>query len=142
MWRRLVVLGGITCLLAGCSAGGAKSAAPTTTTPVGNTQTIIRSGCDHVAQLERQVVEALDSSDPAARLKSVSTGRAWKAVSGIGLAGELVGVSGIYGQLVQDLAALNNGYAAAISGGPTMSLRDALSNVSADCRREGRSTHQ
>jgi hypothetical protein len=95
-----------------------------------------------LSQLTHEVSEALDSSDTAARLKSVGAGSAWRAVSWIGLAGTLVGLSDRYGQLVQDMAALNNGYAAAVSGGPTTSLRDALSNLSADCRREGHTTHQ
>ena len=95
-----------------------------------------------MAQLTHEVLEALDSSDAPARLKSVSTGAARKAVSEMGLAGALAGISGKYGQLVQDEAVLDNGYAAAISGGPTTTLRDALSNLSADCRREGQTTRK
>lgn len=110
--------------------------------PGGNARSAIRFGCQHMGRLTREVSVALDSNDVAARLKSVSTGTAWSAVSWIGLAGTLVGLSGKYGQLVQDLAELNNSYAAALSGGPATSLRDALSNLSADCRRVGQTTHR
>ena len=132
-------------IVAGCSTTSSGEASRSTTVPTGwpaNAQSAIRVGCQHLGQLTDEVSEALDSSDASARLKVVNTGAAWKAVSGIGLAGTLVGLSSKYGHLVQDEAALDNGYAAAISGGPTTSLRDALSNLSADCGREGQTTHQ
>jgi hypothetical protein len=61
-------------------------------------------------------------------------GAAWKAVSGIGLA---AGLSAKYQQFVVDEAVLDNGYAAAISGGPPTSLKGALSKLSTDCHKEG-----
>ena len=77
----------------------------------------------------------MDSSDAAARLKSITSGAAWKAVNGIGLA---AGLSGKYKQFVLDEAVLDTDYAAAISGGPPTSLKGALSKLSTDCRK-GRS---
>jgi hypothetical protein len=70
---------------AGCSNAPVASPAATTTAPIGHTQSAIRDGCQHLAQLEHQVSEALDSSDAAARLKSISSGRAvwpslWQSV--------------------------------------------------------------
>jgi hypothetical protein len=89
--------------------------------------------------LKHQVSEALDSSDAAARLNSISSGAAWKAVSGIGLA---AGLSAKYQQFVVDEAVLDNGYAAAISGGPPTSLKGALSKLSTDCHKEGQTVRQ
>jgi hypothetical protein len=126
-------------VLAGCSNAPVASPAATTTAPIGNTQSAIRAGCQHLAQLKHQVSEALDSSDAAARLNSISSGAAWKAVSGIGLA---AGLSAKYQQFVVDEAVLDNGYAAAISGGPPTSLKGALSKLSTDCHKEGQTVRQ
>ena len=94
----------------------------------------MRAGCQHLAQLMHEVSEALGSGNAAARLKSIASGGAWKAVSGIELA---AGLSGKYRQLVVDGAVLNTAYAAAIRGGPLSPLKDALSKLSTDCKKEG-----
>jgi hypothetical protein len=85
-----------------------------------------------LAQLKREVSEALASGDAAARLKSTTSGAAWKAVSGMGLA---AGLSGKYEQFVIDEAVLDNGYTAAVSGGHPTSLKGALSRLSTDCQK-------
>jgi hypothetical protein len=95
-------------------------------------QLAIEGGCQHLAQLKKEVSEALDSGDPAARRKSTTSGTAGKAVSEMGLA---AGLSGRYQQFVVDETVLNGGYAAAISGGPTTSLTGALPILSTDCQK-------
>jgi hypothetical protein len=105
---------------------------PSSSTPT--PQSAVRTGCQHLQQLKHEVSEALDSSDAAARLKSITSGAAWKAVSVIELA---AGLSGKYRQLVVDGAVLNTAYAAAIRGGPLSPLKDALSKLSTDCQKEG-----
>jgi hypothetical protein len=74
-----------------------------------------------------------------AQLKSMTSGAAWKAVSGIGLA---AGTTRKYHQFVVDGAVLDNGYAAAISGGPTEALSSGLLALSADCQKEGQAAGQ
>jgi hypothetical protein len=104
-----------------------------TSTPSGEkAQLAIEGGCLHLAQLKKEVSEALDSGEPAARLESTTSGAAWKAVSEMGPA---AGLSGTYQQFIVDEAVLNGGYAAAISGGPTTSLKGALSKLSTDCQK-------
>ena len=126
-------------VLAGCSTAPATMPATTATTPGVNAQSAIRTGCQHLAQVKHEVSEALDSSDTMAQLKSITSGAAWKAVSGIGLA---AGLSGKYHQFVVDEAVLNGGFAAAISGGPTRSLQTGLLKLSADCQKEGQAAGQ
>lgn len=126
-------------VLAGCSTAPVASPATTTTAPVGNAQSAIRAGCQHLAQLKHQVSGAFDSSDAAARLKSVTSGAAWKAVSEMGLG---AGLSGKYKQVVVDGAVLDNAFAAAISGGPTASLKGGLSKLSTDCHKEEETARQ
>ena len=126
-------------VLAGCSTAPVASPATTTTAPASNAQSTIRTGCQRLAELKHEVSEALDSSDAATRLKSITSGVAWKAVSGIGLA---AAQSGKYGQFVLDEALLDSGYAAAISGGPPTSLKSALSKLSTDCQENTPTAHQ
>jgi hypothetical protein len=94
----------------------------------------MRAGCQHLAQLMHEVSEALGSGNATVRLKSIASGAAWKAVSGIEQA---AGMSGKYKQFVVDGTVLNTAYAAAISGGPLSPLNDALSKFSTDCQKEG-----
>jgi len=61
---------------------------------------------------------------------------AWKAVSGIGLA---AGLPGKYHRFALDEAVLDGGYAARISGGPTMGLQTGLLKLSAQCQKERQS---
>ena len=104
----------------------------TSTRSVQKTQLAIQYGCQHLTQLKNEISEALDSGDPADRLTSTASGRAWKAVSEMGLT---AGLSGTYQQFVVDEAVLNGGYAAAISGGPTTLLKGALLKLSTDCQK-------
>jgi hypothetical protein len=126
-------------VLAGCSTAPAAIPATTTTAPVENAQSAIRAGCQHLPQVKQEALQALDSTHTVAQLKSMTSRAAWKAVSGIGLA---AGISGKYHRFVVDGAELNNGYAAAISGGPTEALSSGLLTLSADCQREGQAAGQ
>jgi len=130
LWTIVAAVG-----LTGCSSAPSASPATTTTAPVGNFQAAIRAGCQHLPQLKRGVTEALGGSDVAARLKSVTSGAAWKAVLNMGQPSGLEGLTGKYRQFIQDVAVLNLGVAAAMSGGPTTSLKQALSNLSSDCQK-------
>lgn len=97
-------------------------------------QSAVRTGCQYLQQLKHEVSEASGSSDAVARLKSITSGAAWKPISGVELA---AGVSGKYKQFFVERALLNTAYAAAISGGPLSPLKAALSKLSTDCPKEG-----
>jgi hypothetical protein len=105
----------------------------TSTPSAEKAQLAIQNGCQKLPQVKREVLDALDSTDTVAQLKSMIAGAAWKAVSGVGL---VAGLSGKYHQFAVDEAVLHGGYAAAISGGPTQALSSALMTFSADCQKE------
>jgi hypothetical protein len=111
----------------------------TSTPSVEKAQSAIQHGCQHLAQVEHEVLGALEGTDTVAQLESITSGTAWKAVRGIGLA---AGLPGRYHQFVVDEAVLDAGYAAAISGGPTTALQSGLLKLSADCQKEHRTGRQ
>ncbi len=120
------------------SCSNAPSAGPVTTTtaPLGISEAAVRAGCQHLAQLERQLSEALGSSNVPAGLRSVSSGPAWRAVASMVQPTDAQ-VTGKYRRVTQDVAALNGGVAAASVGGPKGPLTEALSRLSGDCRKVG-----
>lgn len=120
-----------------CPSGQTPASGFVTNTVWQRTPLAIREGCQHLDQLARQVSEALDSTNAKGRLRSATSGTAWNAVSGMGS----VGLSGQYKQFAMDVTVLNLGIAAWLAGGPSTSLRDALSKLSADCRSVGQPLH-